>query len=783
MEKHSMRHLLWAVLFLLYCSCGCLAAVVQQLPQKGESGLQAYTVSTDTNVRTENWQPIRIGVYTKYVEDAVKYCEENKDLDFEHGVDFDDVCDKGGQMMTTDKKDTLLNKVLPKAIKLHTDRLKVERVEGSPKKPNVDVENIPQKCKYFKEDSVNLQESPDVDFMIFVHLSAFTEKVEICTQDGQKRPTSAVISFIPEEIEATRKYIRLTAHEIAHGLGFQHKVMEDQKMVKTRDSGLLRESRRSGGRQFYMVISKKTVEMMEKHYKCEDSEKNKVNGLYLEQKGNEETRLHWERLIAKDELMSPYTGEPTGMYYTVLTLAVFADMKFYEVNFSMAEPMSWGNQSGCEFLQGEKVTTKTDYPNVFCKKEEKTETKILQCTSDRFALGMCSTKKSREGLPDGYRYFDDENYHFESNLMDGVPFIRPLMGTACEGGNPSLMPGSVLGPDSRCLTADGLVLRDSKSTALTIAGVCAKVKCEDDKKVSVQLKQDGGNNWHDCSQAGKSINLVNLDSSTFSSGSIKCPKYEEVCTGLPKTESTKIKFYNGTGGTAMYEVDANDDEQSKKGEKATEGHNRVQNSDSSSDAVKKDGGGVPAVVLPTPNTVGQQEAKNQVVSKATSQKNRESGKDQSNDLPSVGPAGSGIDSAGSANNNAVGSNRGNASSGQQRMGKIKESESTVIDAEVQPGLGSSSSLPAADAPSTSNPNGNDNTVQSTNTINAADGRSSGTGNNGALNGTKLTEDKMKKETPNHTNIMGMLGPDSSIMVSYMAPLALLVCVVGFVMVP
>ncbi|ORC81012.1 uncharacterized protein TM35_001341040, partial [Trypanosoma theileri] len=54
--------------------------------------------------------------------------------------------------------------------------------------------------------------------------------------------------------------------------------------------------------------------------------------------------------------------------------------------------------------------------------------------------------------------------------------------------------------------------------------------------------------------------------------------------------------------------------------------------------------------------------------------------------------------------------------------------------------------------------------------------------NTVLNGTNLTDSQMEEESKN-ANGTDVLRTDSSIMVSYMAPLALLVCVVGFVVVP
>ncbi|KAH9588702.1 Peptidase M8, partial [Trypanosoma melophagium] len=138
--------------------------------------------------------------------------------------------------------------------------------------------------------------------------------------------------------------------------------------------------------------------------------------------------------------------------------------------------------------------------------------------------------------------------------MDGDPIIRPLVGTACEGGDETLLPGSLFGRESRCLSAKDLVLRDPKGQKKpNIAGVCAKVKCGNDKTVSVQLKgyEQNDKQWHECS-GDKAT--VELDGSVFSNGTIECPKYEEVCTGLPKTETLTVKFYTGAEVRDTHEV-------------------------------------------------------------------------------------------------------------------------------------------------------------------------------------------------------------------------------------
>ncbi|ORC81334.1 surface protease GP63 [Trypanosoma theileri] len=595
--------------------------------------------------------------------------------------------------------------------------------------------------------------------------------------------------------------------------------------------------------------SSETLEILKRLYECKDGEKNELKGLYFENEQNNGLPPHWERRIAKDELMSTYsdTFGTTGMYYTALTLAAFHSMPFYSANFSMAEPMSWGKQYICDLFKGKKDLTQTHYPDMFCKDD----TMTLRCTSDRFALGICSTDAKRNNLRGRYQYIKDEYRQNDANdLMDGVPFIRPLNGTACEGGEEELMPGNLVSSMSRCLDLETPILKDNKDD-VKVQAVCAKVKCDNDnKKVSVQLKGHDNKelNWYKCENDGESIPL---EDSLFNKGSVKCPNFKEVCTGLPKTEPTKIKFYNGTKITESY-VDVKDDDEN---EEPAQAQNTVRTAGAS--AVANQGSSAPDA-RPSAQPEGQQhpnpqqevqEVEKEIKSQTLSLKHPESENAEHTGSSSVTPG---------SNTGSGGNNNDNGSNEDQNMGQARESASTRVDVPSGQSLssppaaaGSATIDPAntvtreisqqpADQPAQNNdkqnenetpaeaqdhqqvPNQTENKVQSPTKANAqtddstdvqnnthgeestqrnrhdtattfsSAANSNGiestiqsphTANNGVLNGTNLTEDQIKEETLKHTNVTGMLGPDSSIMVSYMAPLALLVCVVGFMMVP
>ncbi|ORC89328.1 surface protease GP63 [Trypanosoma theileri] len=678
MEKHSMRHLLWTALFLLYCSFGCLAAVVQQLPQKGESALQAYTVS---DTPTEKWEPIRIAVYTKYVEDVVKECiKQRSEGDSNTTVEF---C-SGDNQMTAAKMNTLFKDLLPEAIKLHRDRLNVKPLKSNLKIQEEEVRWFTSNCWGFIIPSEHSTEGiPDADFMLYVNLGTERKSSAVCSIDENKRPTSARISFVPKEIVATRHYIRLAAHDIAVGLGFTTEYMS--KYLTKESAPIFM----NGVPNYLMMVQSNTVkDKAKKHYNCQN-----IKGMILDYKGNTYSG-YWERRIARDELMSPYTGEPTGMYYTNLTLAAFHAMPYYQANFSMAEPMSWGNQSTCDFITKKctEIIQDSKSSNVFCEESDKP---VLQCTSDRFGLGVCSkvdTKK--DGIPTEYKFF--EIVGEQSDMMKGCPIIKPFQETMCENGNETLMPGSIVDKMSRCLSVKDPQIKDVNGNDVTVQGICAKVKCEDGK-VHVQYKgQKSKETWHVCENDGDTIDL---QGSVFSGGTIVCPKYAEVCTGLPETEPFNISY------TEV--VNPKEREEDSK-EETKEESNSSSNSEASGVSVNAESG-------TSTNTQGE----------------------------SV-PAAPGVN----------GSSQESSTATQSVMQRASRSRRHIADATA--------------SQSTSNPNSTEDAIQSPSTV---------------LNGTNLTESQIKEETLKHTNVTVMFGTDSSITVSYMAPLALLVCVVGFVMVP
>ncbi|ORC81755.1 surface protease GP63 [Trypanosoma theileri] len=249
---------------------------------------------------------------------------------------------------------------------------------------------------------------------------------------------------------------------------------------------------------------------------------------FMSNHGSKMTRSHWSRRIAKDELMAGLVG---AGYYTAITMGAFADLRYYKVNWAMAEQMSWGNNSGCGLLEDKCVNSgETQLPNMFCTSTSTDSSESLQCTSDRQSLGRCSSigaSPVKNDLPVGFQYFSENTKKVgseESEQMDYCPFIKALPQKSCIDGEQNQMPGSVIANNSRCV--QGKELKTIKDEA-AVGAVCVEVSCKFKKVI---VRYSGNNDWYSCPE-GKNLTVKG----DVLKGEIVCPKYADVCNTINKT--------------------------------------------------------------------------------------------------------------------------------------------------------------------------------------------------------------------------------------------------------
>ncbi|KAK7199548.1 major surface protease gp63 [Novymonas esmeraldas] len=484
--------------------------------------LQASTVSTrvsrgsrvaDTAGRPSevtapsDWTPIRIAIFSYDIANSSRYCTEAGQR--RPDMKGDTVICEPDDVLTDTRKQTLLEFLIPSAVRMHEERLSVQRERG-----NIVVDQNTYEdpyCHHFSIPAAHMREgAANADFLLYVAagptVGTTTSWAWTCQNFANGRPSVGVANVSPKYITDDPQRMRVIAHEILHALGFSFHVFEEQGMVDYVPS--LR-----GKSDVPVIKSPLVVAQARVHFGCSTQ-----TFLELEDMGGEGTALsHWKQRGMKDDLMAPST---VAGIYSAMTIAAMEDMGFYKGNYSMAEPMMYGRNAGCEFLKKKCVINGTSrFPAMFCGSAHDTD---LVCASDRLSVGLCNLVNYTSPLPPRFQYFADATLGGEDEEMDYCPYVEPFSETKCSFDG-RFLNGSVYGARSRCFDAPAGFVESGLSSAQY--GLCAEVHCGTTTNYSVKVK--GATTYTRC-KPGATLTLSSL-SSEFSDGHITCPPYDSVC--------------------------------------------------------------------------------------------------------------------------------------------------------------------------------------------------------------------------------------------------------------
>ncbi|KAK7199537.1 major surface protease gp63 [Novymonas esmeraldas] len=484
--------------------------------------LQASTVSTrvsrgsrvaDTDgwpfviTAPPDWKPIRIAVFTFDIDDSSRYCTEAGQL--RPDMKGNTVTCGPDDVLTDTKKQTLLEFMIPSAVRLHEERLSVQRERG-----NVVVDQLIDQdpdCRHFSIPASHMREGvANADFLLYVAAGPTVGTTAawalMCQNFANGRPSVGVANVSPKHITSDQQAMRVIAHEILHALGFHVHVFEERGMLG--HVGWMR-----GKWNVPVIKSPMVVAQTRAHFGCKEQ-----TFLELEDMGGGGTELsHWKRRSMKDDLMA---GTTVAGIYSAITIAAMEDTGFYKGNYAMAEPMMYGRNAGCGLRTHDCVVTGVSrFPEMFCGSANHTK---LVCASDRLGVGDCNIVNHPRPLPRKFQYFADATLGGADVKMDYCPFVQPYDDSKCSFGG-EILSGSVYGARSRCFDAPAGFAESGRSSAQY--GLCAKVHCGTTTTYSVKVK--GATMYTRC-KPGTTLPL-SLLSPTFSDGHITCPPYDSVC--------------------------------------------------------------------------------------------------------------------------------------------------------------------------------------------------------------------------------------------------------------
>lgn len=483
---------------------------------KGTTGgdlISARTASVDKKPKYTNnvddygqgeidsrWKPIRIRAYTQDLNDPSRFCTMAGDVRSILVSGKTTVC-TAGDVLTVRKKRVIVQVAIPKAIKLHTDRLLVRRYHRRIVLPS----SYAGYCSLFKVPKGHYTNGFEGDVSIYVAARPTIGNMawaSVCAMLTDGRPVSGVVNISPKYVAETDFFVRVIAHELGHALGFQADILIRRGIMKQK--GGIR-----GLKTSWLVDSEVAKRVARKHFNCSTAP-----GIEMENEGGPGVfATHLEQRNAVEDVMAPYGNLN---YLTVMSLGVFASMGHYRVNFSRAEKTRWGLNRGCSFLQEKCLQEgKSKHPDTFC--DHLWKSRLFTCTHDRLGLGQCSLGTHRTELPAEFRYFRNSRVGGKSRFMDHCPMVVQYNSGNCVNGQSKFLRGSEVGKGSRCVKGVNL-----KFSNKDIGDVCVRTNCTG-KELQIRFLLD--HSWQTC-KPGATVQPLGRH---LWKGSIICPTREEVC--------------------------------------------------------------------------------------------------------------------------------------------------------------------------------------------------------------------------------------------------------------
>jgi hypothetical protein len=279
--------------------------------------------------------------------------------------------------------------------------------------------------------------------------------------------------------------------------------------------------KQKNGEKVYLVNSRKVLDKAREHFGCRT-----LDGIPLEnQGGSGSAGFHWESRYMLGDYMISTDYQDTVI--SDITLALFEDSGFYQIDYNYGGLFKFGKNKGCNFFKKKCIENgKVLFEEEFCM-----NTGIPMCSHSKTFKAECLVydySNYNIPLPDEYQYFSNPYYggydttdfcpvadfYYNNIINDGY------FQTSCSVGNSNLPEefGEKIGSKSFCFISS--LIPSSSKYAIVSKAICYKIECDkNSKKIIVHI----GGSKVECPSEGGTLNPKGFK------GTLNCPKYSDIC--------------------------------------------------------------------------------------------------------------------------------------------------------------------------------------------------------------------------------------------------------------
>ncbi|KAI8487647.1 hypothetical protein Bbelb_346400 [Branchiostoma belcheri] len=248
----------------------------------------------------------------------------------------------------------------------------------------------------------------DTDYILYVTAATTTRcqndhsilaYASYCQLDQNDRPTAGYTNFCPVQLQGPGfdrdKFVMTAIHELFHALGFSKQLYD-----KFKDCSSSADPTSCAGRRDVVenvhglnrITTPTVVNHTRHHFHCTWTD---FGGPLEDRPAG--VSSHWEARLMQGSIMTAKLGQPYLHTIDAITLSVFEDSGWYQVDYSTAGQLVWGEGQGCMFGTEATCVTNDDW---FCLSSSVgchyLHLDKGQCESDSY-LGVCRVYKPQTG--------------------------------------------------------------------------------------------------------------------------------------------------------------------------------------------------------------------------------------------------------------------------------------------------------------------------------------------------------------------------------------------------